>query len=90
MLVPPSRLSLRAPNDVYIRVVDVGPGLCTVAKIPGDETDHYFVYDAGHWVGSNCLDAINEIVETEFIDVMILSHSDSDHIGEVAEILDVY
>ena len=26
------------PNDVYIRVVDVGPGLCTVTEVPGDTT----------------------------------------------------
>jgi hypothetical protein len=34
------------PDDVYIRVVDVGPGLCVVAKIP---SGHHLVFDAGHW-----------------------------------------
>jgi len=35
-------------SPVYIRVVDVGAGLYTVTKVPGD---HYMVYDSGHWQG---------------------------------------
>jgi hypothetical protein len=35
-LAATSALALDAgPDDVYARVVDVGPGLCVVIKIPG-------------------------------------------------------
>ena len=37
------------PQDVYVRIVDVGPGLCAVIRAPGD---HFMVYDAGHLAGS--------------------------------------
>ena len=44
------------PEDgaVFVRVVDVGAGLCCVVKMPGD---HYMIYDAGYWQGSGEQDA---------------------------------
>jgi hypothetical protein len=46
-------------EDVYIRIVDVGPGLCVVIRIPGG---HSMVYDAGHWVGQHCIKAVRELI----------------------------
>jgi len=78
-----------AQEGVYIRVVDAGPGLCTVVKMPGD---HYMVYDAGHWNHDDvCLAAVKEVVPAgESIDLMVLSHSDADHLAAVDEIFDEY
>ena len=40
-------LSLEPEADaVFVRVVDCGPALCCVVKLPGDR---YMIYDAGHW-----------------------------------------
>ena len=40
MLVPMMLFAIMqpGPSDVYIRVVDVGPGLCTITEAPGE---HY-------------------------------------------------
>jgi beta-lactamase superfamily II metal-dependent hydrolase len=82
--VPAQPLTWSA-NDVYIRVVDVGAGLCTVMVAPGDKV---MVYDAGRWDNSFCSNAVRELVpEGGEIDLLILSHSDADHIGEVETIL---
>ena len=78
------------PDAVFVRVIDVGPGVSCVIKMPGD---FYMVYDAGHWngQGKSAFEGISEIVpEGEEIDLMILSHSDSDHIGAVKRIFDKY
>ena len=72
------------PNDTYVRVVDVGPGLCTVTEVPGG---HYMVYDAGHWNGKHCIKAVRDIVDGEDIDLIVISHSDSDHLGDADDIL---
>jgi competence protein ComEC len=72
------------PEDVYIRVVDVGPGLCVIICAPGD---HFMVYDAGHWVGQHCVAAVRELVTTDAIDLLVISHSDGDHLGDAADIL---
>lgn len=79
-------LPLIAQNDdsLRVRVVDVGPGLCTITRVPGG---HYMVYDAGHWTGRHCIAAVRELVEGDEIDLLILSHNDSDHLGDGALIL---
>ena len=71
-------------DDVYVRVVDVGPGLCVVVRAPGD---HFMVYDAGHWNGRHCINAVRELVTGDTIDLMVISHSDADHLGDGARIL---
>lgn len=72
-----------AAADAYIRVVDVGNGLCVVGQVPGG---HAFLYDAGD-KGTYCLDAVRSLVPGDTIDVVVLSHSDADHIGELPAIL---
>ncbi len=77
-------------NDLTARVVDVGAGECVAIKIPGD---YYMVYDAGNYKdnGESALRAIEEIIpENEEIDLLVLSHSDADHLGGADEILDAY
>ena len=86
--VPPAPESMRAlaapPSGVSVRVVDVGGGLCTITRTPGP---HYMVYDAGHWEGGHCFRAVQEIVGSNPIDLLIVSHSDSDHLGDATRIL---
>jgi len=36
-------------TSVEVTVLDIGPGLATVMRLPGD---YYVVYDAGDWRGS--------------------------------------
>jgi len=72
-----------AAADAHVRVVDVGNGLCVVGRTPDG---HSFLYDAGDR-GSYCLDAVKAMIPESKIDVIILSHSDADHIGELPEIL---
>ena len=87
MLVPTASTA----QDVVVRVVDTGPGLCTVTSMPGP---HFMVYDAGDWRGPGsraCLEAVTDMIpEGSTIDLMVLSHSDADHLGAVDEILDAY
>ncbi len=77
-------------NAVFIRVIDVGAGLACVVRMPGD---HYMVYDAGHWSGGGrvAFEGIQAVIpDNEVIDLLILSHSDSDHLGAVKQILERY
>jgi beta-lactamase superfamily II metal-dependent hydrolase len=75
-------------SGVYIRVVDVGAGLCCVAKLPDR---HYMIYDGGNYVdkGKSAMNAIKEMIpEDATIDLLVLSHSDADHHGAVPAICD--
>ena len=71
-------------DDVYVRVVDVGPGLCAIVRAPDN---HFMVFDAGHWNGQHCISAVRELVTEDTIDLMVISHSDADHLGDGARIL---
>lgn len=75
---------------VFIRVVDTGAALCCVVKT---DNGQYLVYDAGHWAadGWRAFDGVQQIVPSNRpIAAMVLSHTDSDHIGGVKAICDGY
>src|SRR6056297_205952 len=76
-----------AQEEVYIRVVDVGPGLCAITRIPGP---YFMVYDSGHWLNDRCLDAAKDIIQDNDIDLLILSHNDADHIGRLDNLLSAF
>ena len=53
---------------------------------------HYLVYDTGHWNQDNLVfQRVQEVIpaDTE-IDLLLLSHSDSDHLAATDEILAAY
>ncbi|MGD9369085.1 MAG: hypothetical protein PVH87_25490 [Desulfobacteraceae bacterium] len=78
------------PAAVFVRVIDVGAGLCCVVKMPGD---HYMVYDAGDYPeqGKVAFDGIAQLVpQGQPIELLVLSRSDSDHHGAVKRIFDHY
>lgn len=70
-------------TDAVMRVVDVGPGLCVVIVVPGG---HAMLYDAGRG-GGVCAAAVREMIPSGRIDMLVLSHSDADHIQEMDDIL---
>jgi len=73
----------QSATDAVIRVVDVGAGLCVVVAVPGG---HAMLYDAGPG-GGRCLAAAREMVPGRRFDLVVLSHSDIDHVREVPAIL---
>jgi competence protein ComEC len=81
--------ALAAQDDtLWIRVADVGAGLCTIARVPGGAV---MVYDAGHWLGGRCIVAVQAVLPPgDTIDLLVLSHSDSDHLGDAPAILGQY
>jgi len=84
-----SLLALGAEEDaVFVRVLDVGPALCCVVKMPGEQ---YMIFDAGYWKGKETFASVAEFIpKDEEIDLLVLSHSDSDHIGVVPQICASY
>src|SRR4051794_30245721 len=71
-------------GDAVIRIVDIGPGLCAVATVPGG---HGMLFDAGPPGATRCQQAVRELVPGRHLDLVVLSHSDKDHIGMVKAIL---
>ena len=86
----PTEPAAEPEEIVSIRVIDVGPGLCSVIHFP---TDEFMVVDAGPWPprDSYCVEGIQRVMPPgSVIDLLVLSHSDADHIGAVPALLENY
>jgi beta-lactamase superfamily II metal-dependent hydrolase len=74
-----------------IRVLDVGAGLCTLIKLPGDK---YVIYDAGSDAklnGNRTLAQVKEYIpEGSVIELLVLSHCDADHINAAEQVVRDY
>ena len=62
-------------QELIVRIADVGAGLATVSRLPDGKV---IVYDAGNY--SRFLPALREMAPEKEIELLILSHNDSDHI----------
>ena len=82
-----------AQQSVRVRVIDVGAGLCSVASITGPEGTAYLVFDAGAefpFQAHPCLEGVQEVVGGSPVDVMVISHSDADHLADADDVLDAF
>jgi beta-lactamase superfamily II metal-dependent hydrolase len=79
------------PNTLFMRVIDTGPGLATLTIVTGATASDkkVMIYDGGHWDDDDLM--IDELKHylgrKRIIDVFIISHTDSDHLGAADTIL---
>ncbi len=78
-----SAAAVTGEKETYIRVVDAGNALCVIVRTPDLK---YMLYDAGNYKTDDCAKAVDEIIGANEIDLVILSHSDADHVGEFPKI----
>ena len=81
--------ALATSQETRTRVIDVGPGHAFITKMPGS---HYMVFDAG-LVGrsAHIIAQMKELMGTDtVVDLMVISHTDSDHLGAVPAILGAF
>ena len=71
---------------LWLRVADVGQGQCIVGVT---DNGYSFLIDAGHWTNRNCAAAVDQLLPNGGgLSLVILTHSDSDHLGNLSEILE--
>lgn len=80
-------LSSSAEDGLAVDIVDVGAGSCTVVTLP--HKNGILLFDAGNWRGKHCYSAVKQAVSNlnTNIKLMVVSHSDADHLGDAASIL---
>lgn len=86
----PWMISRSTHGQVDVRVVDVGPGLCTLIKLPDGK---YIIYDTGHkqWMGQMPLSQISAVIPVgSEIELMVLSHNHADHMGGAEHVIKNY
>lgn len=79
------------PHSLFLRVIDTGSGTATLTIISGAPGTHrkVMIYDAGHWNDDALLiDELKHYLgQRKTINVMVISHSDSDHLGGADTVL---
>jgi len=87
-------LSVSAQEElqyVHVRVVDVGPGLCCIVEMPGGD---YMICDAGSNRSKGTDFAVEQIEtaisQNEDIGLLVISHTDTDHVTAVKPLCDEY
>ena len=76
---------------LFVRVIDTGAGLCCVLCLPNGQ---FVIFDAGNYEPgpkASTLAAIRELIPDHSpVELLVLSHSDSDHAGCVKDICSIY
>lgn len=90
----PAVADTEMPADgVFVRVIDVGQGHAAVARLPNKEAAcgySYVVYDTGRYP-QHTLRGIKSVLGAhKVIDLLVLSHTDADHIGGAKAVLQEY
>lgn len=79
------------PNSLFLRVIDTGSGTMTLTIVTGGSNSDrkVMIYDGGHWDDDRrIIKELNHYLgRRKIIDVMIISHSDSDHLGVADSVL---
>jgi beta-lactamase superfamily II metal-dependent hydrolase len=86
----PDTFTPASGEDLIVHVVDVGAGLCTVIQLPDGR---YILYDLGdqHRAGETVYDQIASLIPPGSpIEMLVLSHTDADHIGASQQVLERY
>lgn len=72
-------------EDVEVTAIDVGAGLSCLIKLPGNK---YIIYDGGRASAMKYLK--KQLPAGTKIELLVLSHTDADHWGAVADIITEY
>ncbi len=94
--VPPFYVSYAQDAELVIHFIDVGQGDACIVELPGDKT---MLIDAGEkenavadkidgYITENIKDDNGKTIE--YFDYVVMTHSDSDHIGSMDKILEKY
>jgi competence protein ComEC len=76
-----------AEDYLAFDIVDVGASSCSIVTLP--HNNGIVVFDAGYWYGKHCYPAVKQALynSNTHIKLMVVSHSDADHLGDAASIL---
>lgn len=76
-----------------VRVCDTGAGELCAIRVPSSSGFHYLIYDGGHFraQGAPAFRKTAELIPVgSTVDWLIVSHTDSDHLGAIDEICGAY
>lgn len=76
-------------NELKIHYIDAGQADATLFQYKDDEKSYTILYDTGDWKRNEVVHYLSAM-GISFIDLIIISHPDADHIGQLTKIVNTY
>lgn len=76
-------------SELSVHFIDVGQADATLFQYGGGKDSYNILFDTGDWRGNQVVDYLNA-QQVSTIDLVIVSHPDADHIGQLAKVMDAF
>lgn len=76
-------------NELNVHYIDAGQADATLFQYKDQDETYTILYDAGDWKRNEVVNYLEDVGVTA-IDLIIISHPDADHIGQLAEIMTTF
>lgn len=76
-------------NELKVHYIDVGQGDSTLFEFSDSKKKYYILLDTGNWNGNEVVTYLNKLNVTH-IDILIGTHPDADHIGQMEKVLNAF
>lgn len=75
--------------ELKVHYIDAGQADATLFQFNDNGKDYHILFDAGDWKRHDVIDYLHS-AKVPFIDLLIISHPDADHIGQMADIIHTF
>lgn len=82
-----SEKNLATPTELVVHYIDVGQANATLFEFASDDEEYAILYDTGDWTSTDVVDYLAD-KEIQELDLVIASHPDADHIGQLDKVLE--
>lgn len=76
-------------EELAVHYIDVGQANATLFEFASDDEEYAILYDTGDWTSTDVVDYLTD-KEIQELDLVIASHPDADHIGQLDKVLEQF
>lgn len=84
-----SEKKLVTSSELAVHYIDVGQADATLFKFASEDEEYTILYDTGDWTSTDVVDYLAD-KEIQELDLVIASHPDADHIGQLDKVLEQF
>lgn len=84
-----SEKELVTSSELAVHYIDVGQADATLFEFASEDEEYTILYDTGDWTSTDVVDYLAD-KEIQELDLVIASHPDADHIGQLDKVLEQF
>ncbi|WP_241558856.1 MBL fold metallo-hydrolase [Oceanobacillus halophilus] len=78
--------SVKSLSDLKVHYIDAGQADAALLQYADDEEEYSILFDTGDWRGNEVVNYLTA-QDISSLDLVVVSHPDADHIGQLAEVV---